>query len=106
MVFEIASMLNIGAKFPQVVLWMFTYVVAKLAASVTKQVDLLGSQVAAWDLGEDVAVKEAGQDEPLGLGVPVKVRALKYERRWKMHGQVHEHKYETLSYNVHTNTMK
>jgi hypothetical protein len=46
-----------------------------------KQVDLLGSQVAAWDLGEDVAVKEAGKDEPLGLGVPVKVRALKYERR-------------------------
>ncbi len=46
-----------------------------------KQVDLLGSQVAAWDLGENVAVKKAGQDEPLGLGVPVKVRALKYERR-------------------------
>jgi hypothetical protein len=28
-----------------------------------KQVDLLGSQVAAWDLGEDVAVKDAGKDE-------------------------------------------
>jgi hypothetical protein len=28
-----------------------------------KQVDLLGSQVAARDLGEDVAVKEAGKDE-------------------------------------------
>jgi hypothetical protein len=46
-----------------------------------KQVDLLGSQVAAWDLGENVAVKEAGKYESLGLGVPVKVRALKYKRR-------------------------
>jgi hypothetical protein len=46
-----------------------------------KQVDLLGSQVAAWDLGENVAVKEAGKDETLGLGVPIKVRALEYERR-------------------------
>jgi hypothetical protein len=28
-----------------------------------KQVDLVGSQVAARDLGEDVAVKEAGKSE-------------------------------------------
>jgi len=41
---------------------MLTYVVAKLTAMVTKQVDLLGCQVAAWDLSEDVAVKEAGKD--------------------------------------------
>ena len=38
--------------------------------------DLLGSQVASGYLREDVAVEEAGQDQPLGLGVPVKVWTL------------------------------
>ncbi len=54
---------DLGAKFPQVWSCMLTNVVAKLPAGVTKQVDLFGSQVAAWDLGEDVAVKKAGKDE-------------------------------------------
>jgi hypothetical protein len=79
-----------------------------------KQVDLLGSQVAAWDLGEDVAIKEAGKDETLGLGVPVKVRALKHERRpssemedaWSLVRVMNIRKYETLPYNVHTSTVK
>lgn len=30
-------------------------------------------EVAAWDLREDVAIEEAGEDEALGLGVPIKV---------------------------------
>ena len=34
---------------------------------------VLGGEVTARDLGEDVAVEEAGEDEALGLGVPVKV---------------------------------
>ena len=34
---------------------------------------VLGGEVSARDLGEDVAVEEAGEDEALGLGVPVKV---------------------------------
>ena len=34
---------------------------------------ILGGEVSARDLGEDVAVEEAGEDEALGLGVPVKV---------------------------------
>ena len=39
---------------------------------------VLGGEVSARDLGEDVAVEEAGEDEALGLGVPVKVRHLTY----------------------------
>ena len=34
---------------------------------------VLGGEVPARDLGEDVAVEEAGEDEALGLGVPVEV---------------------------------
>ena len=34
---------------------------------------VLGGEVSARDLGEDVAVEEAGEDEALGLGVPVEV---------------------------------
>jgi hypothetical protein len=56
-------MRNMETKFPQVLLCMLTYVVAKLPTGVTKQVDLLDSQVAARDLGEDEAVKVAGKDE-------------------------------------------
>ena len=39
---------------------------------------VLGGEVSARDLGEDVAVEEAGEDEALGLGVPVKVGHLTY----------------------------
>ena len=38
--------------------------------------NLLRGQVATRNLGEDVSIEEAGQDETLGLGVPIKIRAL------------------------------
>ena len=49
---------------------------------------VLGGEVSARDLGEDVAVEEAGEDEALGPRVPVKVRDLKsvkaHERKIKL----------------------
>ena len=38
---------------------------------------LLGSEVAPRYLGENVSVEEAGEDQTLGLGVPIKVWGLK-----------------------------
>ena len=38
---------------------------------------VLGGEVPARDLGEDVAVEEAGEDQALRVGVPVKIRILK-----------------------------
>ena len=49
---------------------------------------VLGREVAPGDLGDDVAVEEAGEDEALGPRVPVKVRDLKsvkaHERKIKL----------------------
>ena len=38
---------------------------------------ILGGEVAARNLSEDVAVEEAGQNQALSLGIPVKIRILK-----------------------------
>ena len=38
---------------------------------------VLGGEVTPGNLGEDVAVEEAGQDQALSFGIPVKIRILK-----------------------------
>ena len=40
---------------------------------------VLGGEVATRDLGDDVAVEEACQDQPLGTRVPLKVRQLELD---------------------------
>ena len=42
----------------------------------SENASLLCSEVASRYLCEDVSVEEAGEDETLGLGVPIKVRGL------------------------------
>ena len=38
---------------------------------------VLGGKVSPWDLSEDVTVEEAGQNQALSFGIPVKIRILK-----------------------------